>query len=791
MRISYRWLQDYVDIKDISVAEVAEMLTMLGIEVEAAYDLGMLSGKIRIARIETIEPHPNADNLVICKVEAGEERLLNIVCGAKNMQPGDKVPLALPGAMLPNGMLLNKACIRGITSEGMLCSGTELMWNEDASGLLILPPEMPVGEPFDTLFEIKVTPNRPDCLSMVGIARELAAKLHRTLHLPVPRFNETTIPVENIARVSIKAWDGCPRYTARVIRQVKIAPSPPWLAHRLEAAGLRPINNVVDVTNYVLLELGHPLHAFDLDKIADHYVIIRWASEGEKIQTLDGVTRELTGSDLVIADPKKPIALAGIMGCGNSEISESTVNVLLECAYFNPTTIRRTAKRLEMQTEASYRFERGTDREKMVLALERATQLIKELTDGEVPKGYIDIFVPQLKKPAIGIEVKKLNSLLGIELSNREIADNLARLGFELVTFDRERLAFNVPSHRIDISRDVDLIEEVARLYGYEKIPATLPYIQSKPATPDPLERIVEKMQRVLLGTGFSETINYSFISARQLKSLGFSTQGLVELLNPISQEQDVMRPTLIVGLINNFIFNFRRDLFDLQLFEIGASYHQGETPSTTRELLWLVAGISGNIHANWYEGRREVNFYDIKGVAQNLLEVAGITRYQVEPATGIHWLHPGKSAQLVYKNEKLCWFGELHPALSRQLELERRIYLLEMPLFTIGQLAEPLVKFTEIPRYPAIARDLAFVVDENITSQQIERIIRKYGKELVEKIQVFDVYRGGQIPPGKKSMAYNIVFRAKDRTLSDEEVNKLQEQIVAEIKTQLGATLR
>ncbi|MCX7767111.1 MAG: phenylalanine--tRNA ligase beta subunit-related protein, partial [Candidatus Sumerlaeia bacterium] len=359
--------------------------------------------------------------------------------------------------------------------------------------------------------------------------------------------------------------------------------------------------------------------------------------------------------------------------------------------------------RLEVQTEASYRFERGTDREKMVLALERATQLIKELTDGEVPKGYIDIFVPQLKKPAIGIEVKKLNSLLGIELSNREIADNLARLGFELVTFDRERLAFNVPTHRIDISRDVDLIEEVARVYGYEKIPATLPYIQSKPAKPDPLERIMEKMKRVLLGTGFSETINYSFISARQLKSLGFSTEGLVELLNPISQDQDVMRPTLILGLINNFVFNFRRDLFDLQLFEIGASYHQGESPSTTRELLWLVAGISGNIHANWYEGRREVNFYDIKGVAQNLLECAGINRYQVEPATGIHWLHPGKSAQLVYKNERLCWFGELHPALSRQLELERRIYLLEMPLFTIGKLAEPVVKFTEIPRYPAI----------------------------------------------------------------------------------------
>jgi len=792
MRISYRFLQHYIDLKDISVHEVAEALTMLGIEVESVYDLGMVSGNILVARIEKIDPHPNADKLTLCTVDAGKRGVFKVVCGATNINPGDVVPLALPGAVLPNGTVLRKARIRGVESEGMLCSGAELGWNDDATGILILPESLPVGEPFDALLEITITPNRPDCLNMVGIARELSARFRRPLHLPVPRFNEITTPADSLARVSITAWEGCPRYTARIIRHIKVRPSPRWLVHFLESAGLRSINNVVDATNFVLLELGHPLHAFDMDKLAEHQIIVRWAKDGEQIETLDGVKRTLTAGDLVITDPQKVVALAGIMGCGNSEISDSTVNVLLECAYFTPATIRRTAKRLEMQTEASYRFERGTDREKMTLALDRATELIKELAGGEVAKGFIDTFTPWTRPHPVSVEINKVTSLLGIELNGREIADNLARLGFELVSSDRERLRFNIPSHRVDISRDVDLIEEVARIFGYEKIPVVLPYIQSVPAELSLGERIEKILSKELVGMGFCETINYSFVSTRQVRELGFPADDLVGILNPISRDQDVMRPSLIIGLINNFIHNLNRDVYNVRLFEIGSSYHwDSSAEDGYKEPRWLVAGMCGSVVENWLDGEREVNFFDIKGVAENLLSALGIKRYNIERVKQIHWLHPGKSAQFVARGERICWFGEFHPALSSKLGIEQRLYLLEMPLGIVEKVAELRPTFKELPRYPATRRDFAFIVDEEVASLQIERSIRQIGKELVENVTLFDVYRGEQIPAGKKSLAYAVTFRAPDHTLTDAEVNTLQEKIISTLKKQLGITLR
>lgn len=792
MRISYRLLQHYIDLKDISVQEVADALTMLGIEVESVYDLGMINGNIVIARIQKIDPHPNADKLTLCTVDAGKRGVVKVVCGATNIKPGNVVPLAIPDVLLPNGTMLRKARIRGVESEGMLCSGAELKWNDDHSGILILPDNLPIGEPFDALLEITITPNRPDCLSLIGIARELSARFRRPLHLPVPRFNEITTPADSLARVKITAWEGCPRYTARVIRHIKVRPSPRWLVYFLESAGLRSINNVVDATNFVLLEFGHPLHAFDMDKIAEHQIIVRWAKDGEQIETLDGVKRTLTPEDLVIADPQKVVALAGIMGCGNSEISDSTVNVLLECAYFNPTTIRRTAKRLDMQTEASYRFERGTDREKMTFALERATELIKELAGGEVAKGFIDTFTPYSRPHPVSVEIKKVTSLLGIELNGREIADNLARLGFELVSSDRERLRFNIPSHRVDISRDVDLIEEVARIFGYEKIPAVLPYLQSVPAEPSIGERIEKILSNALVGMGFYETINYSFVSARQVSEMGFSSDELVSILNPISREQDVMRPSLIIGLVNNFIHNLNRDVYNIRLFEIGSSYHWDDSSDDGyKEPRWLVAGMSGYIVENWLDGEREVNFFDIKGVAENLLSSLGIKRYNIERATQVHWLHPGKSAQFVVKGEPICWFGEFHPALRSRLDIPQPLFLLEMPLWIVEKLADLTPRFKDLPRYPATRRDFAFIVDEEVASLDIERCIRRIGKELIENITLFDVYRGEQIPPGKKSLAYSVTFRASDHTLTDAEVNTLQEKIISALTKQLGITLR
>ncbi len=792
MRISYRWLQEFTDIEDIGVAEVAETLTMLGIEVEAAYDLGALSKKIVIAEIKAIQDHPNADNLVICKVDAGEHGTVDVVCGATNIKPGDKVPLALPGAMFPDGTVLKKAKIRGIESNGMLCSGPELLWNDDQGGILILPEDFPVAEPFDALLEITITPNRPDCLSMVGIARELSAWYHRPLHVPTPRFNEITTPSENAARISVSAWEGCPRYTARVIRHMEVKPSPPWLIHKLESAGLRSVNNVVDATNLVLLECGHPLHAFDLDKIASHQIIVRWAEDKETIETLDGEKHTLTKNDLVIADPTKVVALAGIMGCGNSEISDSTVNLLLECAYFDPTTIRRTAKRHDMQTEASYRFERGTDREKMTVALERATQLIKKLAGGEVLKDYIDVFIPAPRQQPVSVNIDKVTSLLGIDLTSREIADNLARLGFELVSFDRERLSFYVPTHRVDISRDVDLVEEVARNYGYDKIPAVLPYMQSVPAEYSKAYRIETELRESMLGAGYRETINYSFISKKQLESLGFGIDSVMDVMNPISSEQDVMRPTLIPGIVNNLVHNLKHDIYDQRLFEIGPSYHRdAKADDGYTEIPWLVAGLTGSIGGTWLEEERDVTFYDMKGLAEHVLKELGITRYDIRPAESVNWLHPGKSAQFVRGDTVLCTFGEFHPALNRYFEIEERVYLLETCLDTLEQYATLTPSYQEIPRFPASQRDFAFLVDENVTAQEIERVIYSVGKELIENIELFDLYRGKQVPDGKKSLAYRVQLRARNKTLTDNEMNDWQTRVINELKKQLGISLR
>ncbi len=827
MRISLRWLKQYLPI-ELNLSEIVNTLTMLGLEVEEATDLGFESKLLVVCEVLEIRPHPNADKLVLCTVKADDPEPIEVVCGARNMQPGDRVVLAKVGAALPpsevhpEGLVLKAAQIRGVRSNGMLCSGPELTYNDDAAGIMILPPETPVGESFDALLEIKVTPNRPDCLSIIGVARELAAATKRKLSVPLPRLEEVAEKSESAVRIGVQAREECPRYTGRVVRDIQVGPSPLWLQRAVESAGLRSINNIVDVTNYVLIEMGHPLHAFDLEKIHQKQVIIRLANPGETMTTLDDQEITLEESDLLITDPKGPIALAGIMGGLDSEISESTTDVLLESAYFSPTGIRRTRTRLDKSTEASYRFERGADPKRLTLALERATELIHQVAGGKILKGTIDVLNSIPEPKPVWLRIERLNRFLGITLSGREIADMLVVLGFEILRTDREQLQVGVPSHRVDIAREADLFEEVARLLGYNKIPAALPRTVSRPEPPAPLRKLRDQIADFLVGGGYNEAILYSFTSEEALRTFDAPTDRLVRLQNPLSVEQSVMRTSLVPGIVNAVKRNHSFGELNVRLFELGKTYfmpeppedeeeagevpeaEQAEVPESRRktkvptdlppppvESTWLVAALTGGGKSAWNASSHDADFFDIKGLAESLLDHLGIRKGDIEEVTDVTYLHPGRAAAFVVQGRRLCQFGELAPDLAERFDLRRRFNLLEMNLDSILEADRQDPKFRGLPRYPAVERDLALVVDRDIPAVELERTMKSAEKQLLTTIRVFDLYEGDKIPEGKKSLAYSLTFRSDERTLTEDEVNDAISRILNALETKHSAALR
>lgn len=823
MRLSLRWLKQYLPI-ELTLAEVVHTLTMLGLEVESVTDLGYESRRLVTCEILEIHPHPNADKLVLCTVMADEAKPIQVVCGATNMKVGDRVVLAKVGAKLPpsaahpEGLTLKAAKIRNVASHGMLCSGPEMTYNDDMSGLMILPPDTQIAEPFDALLEIKVTPNRPDCLSVIGVARELAAATRRRLQVQRPEFAEAEERADSVVKIQVLAREACPRYMARVARGVKIGPSPAWLRMRVESAGLRSINNVVDVTNYVLMEFGHPLHAFDLAKIAQRRVIIRLAQEGEAMETLDGARLALTAEDLVITDPNGPIALAGIMGGLNSEISEDTTEVLIECAYFNPPTIRRTSKRHDKSTDSSYRFERGVDPKKMALALDRAAELIAKTAGGEILRGAIDVLGPVPEQKSVWISIERLNRALDMKLSGRDIADTLTALGFEILRTDPDRLQALAPSHRVDITREADLIEEVARLRGYDKTPPSLPKSPARSHPESPLRQLRARLSSAMVAAGFTETINYSFVAEEDLARAGAPVDRLVRLANPLSREQSVMRTSMLPGILANARKNQNFSAADFALFEIGKIYFApppaeekseeeavaagtpdprvpAGLPPAAIEQTWLIAALSEVLPLTWKSVGRMADFFDMKGVAEALIEALGRRRARVEPAADVAHLHPGRAAALTLEGKRVCWFGELNPALARAWDLRRRLYILEMPLDPLVEsgaaAADSSRRFRELPRYPAVERDLALVVDRSTLAADVEQTLRGAEPALLENIRLFDVYEGEKIGAGKRSLAYSLTLRAADRTLTEEEAAASLERILEAARARHGAALR
>jgi phenylalanyl-tRNA synthetase beta chain len=795
MKISLKWLRELCPV-EISDDEIATRLTAAGLEVEGRTTLA-IGPDVVAARVASKEPVKGSDHLNLCQVDDGSGTH-QIVCGASNYQAGDIVPLARVGAHLPNGMEIKRAKLRGVESHGMLCSERELGLSEDHAGLMILPRQTVPGSSMndvlglpDTVFELNITPNRPDALSHLGIARELSAITGTPLRSTTePSAGSGTLP----AKVEIRDAQRCPRYVALVLEGVRIGPSPLAVQERLRACGVRPISNVVDATNLALLELGHPLHAFDLDKLEGAQIIVRRAGEGESMKTLDGKERKLTADDLVIADAAKPVALAGVMGGATSEVSSSTTRILLESAMFEGAGVRRTARRQQLHTEASHRFERGMDEHSALKAALRCAELIVQLAGGKLLPGSIDVYPAPRELPKVIVRPARVSAVLGVEVGEPEVDQRLRSLQLTPVGDGR----WSVPSWRGDLRREIDCIEEIARLRGFDTIPV-LAHMAGVGETAfiDPQRRATQHGRAALAAHGLDEVLNYSFVPAADLTALGAPEPILVA--NPITVEQGAMRTTLLSGLLRNLGFNLKRGSHDVQLYELGRVYLRETHPKYSEgHLSWPVheprklgIALAGARRAKgWTGGGEPLDFYDLKGVIEDIAETLGVSARFV-PATHPA-LHPASTASLQVAGQSLGVLGQIHPTVAARFELPSGVWLAELDWDALLAQAVQVRPLAGVPKFPAVTRDLAFVVDAAVAAEALLNEIRAADdSRLLEHVSLFDVYRGAPVPEGRKSMAFGLTLRAGDRTLTDAEADALCTRIRERLKEKAGAEIR
>ncbi|MDD5132344.1 MAG: phenylalanine--tRNA ligase subunit beta [bacterium] len=789
MKVSYKWLKEFID-TNLSPKEIADKLTMAGIEIATCTSLDKGIRNVVTAEVKEVNPHPNADKLVFCRVFNGKETL-DIVCGAKNFKAGDKVALAQVGAILPGGKEITAAEIRGQRSFGMMCSERELELSDSHGGIMILPPETPLGVDINTILELddyileaEPTPNRGDALSILGLARELAAVLNQKVKLPQAKVKEPLDKVERFVTVEIKDPDLCPRYTARYMMNVTVKPSPLWMQNRLRNCGLRPINNVVDITNYVLLELGHPLHAFDATLLEDEKIIVRRAKEGEEIVTLDGVQRKLNAKMLVIADAKKPVALAGIMGGELSSVKEKTTAVVLESAYFNPVSIRKTAKSIGLNTDASYRFERGVDIENMVLALNRIAQLIQDLAGGQAAKGIVDIYPQKIKQPKITVRQERVNKVLGVPISFAHTKRILKSLGFMFTeNTGTESLHVVVPSWRNDITREIDVIEEIAEINGYEEIPATLPQGHTIKTGSNKEWEHKHNTVAYMQQTGFTEIISYSFIGEKDYANIGQPVEGdqFIKIANPLTEDAAIMRTTLVCGLLNNIVWNINHGNNQIKIFEQGRVFLGKGKDTYANEINMLGLAVCGI---------KKADIFYIKGVISGLLWSRGIENVEFKSGND-PLFHPVLCLEVSGNGEKLGIFGCLAPKIRNRYGLEQEVYLGELDLAKLLALSAERRHYQPIPKLPGIKRDLALLLPQSVPHEMVLKTLREMASTLVKEISLFDVYEGEKVEAGHKSYAYTLLYQADDRTLQDEEVNRLHTELVSKVASQLNARVR
>lgn len=797
MRLPLNWLREFVDIP-VAPGVLAERLTLVGFEVEGLEPVNPDFSGVVVGRAARVEPHPQADRLTVVSVEDGR-RAYQVVCGAPDVTAGRVYAFAPPGAVISGGRKLKAVKLRGILSEGMLLAEDELGVSSNHSTLMAIPQDLTLGRDLgealnfaDVVLEVAVTPNRPDCLSILGLAREVAALLGQPLHLPEIDVPEADEAIDSHAKVTILDPVACPRYAARLLAGLQVAPSPFWMQHRLRLAGLRPINNLVDVTNYVLLEMGQPLHAFDFDRLAGGEIVVRLPRAGEEtFVTLDEQERRVHPETLFICDAARPVALAGIMGGRDSEVTVGTHRVLIESAYFSPPHIRRAAKRLGLSTESSYRFERGVDPDGVIRALERAAQLMAALGKGRVLKGLIDEYPNPVPRPRLTLRVSRTNQVLGTDYPREKVESLLQALHLPAIPLDDENLAVQVPSHRGDLEREIDLIEEVARLGGFDAIPVTLPRgVVAVPRPPLPV-RLGREAKAILLGQGFFEVVTYSFQSERLRGLLGATVHpSPLYLANPLSEEQALMRTSLLPGLLDMMRRNTLKQNLDLRLFELAKTFVPQAGAELPREEEWLAGVMSGRrAEPSWHTPPEAVDFYDLKGVVEQLLEGLSVRDIGFSGKDLPSYFRYGAAVQT--GDEVAGWLGELLPTVSERLDLSEPVLVFLLNFEVLCRRAEIFPLYKPLPRYPAVFRDVALVVPESIPAVQVSQALYRHGFPWLEEVRLFDVYTGQAIASGKRSLAFHLTYRDKERTLTDEAVDRHHEALIKALSEELGAELR
>jgi len=801
MKVSFQWLKDYIEFS-LTPLELAEALTHIGLEVENLSEWQPAFQGVVVARTVSFHRHPQSDHLSICTVNDGQ-RDYSVICGAPNLKVGERVALALEGSTLPVGGKISRSYFHGIPSEGMLCSEKELGLSEDAAGIMVLDANLPLGVPLesavglqDWILEVNITPNRADCLCLLGVAREVSALTGQPLRYPSPKEIDGRVVEGSGTTVTLERPDLCPRYVAQLILGVKIAPSPFWMRRRLEAVGVRSIINIVDVTNYVMLEMGQPLHAFDLDRLAEKRIVVRTAAPGEKFTTLDGVERTLPEEALMICDGQKPAALAGIMGGLNSEVQTTSENILLESAYFDPMGIRRTSKRIGLVTEASLRFERGIDPNGALRAANRAAALMAELAGGKMAREAADNYPRKIEPQKIFLRERRVNKILGTAIAPQEIKSYLQNFHLQVEPESPDTFRVTIPTYRVDLQREIDLVEEVARLHGYHRIPITLPCGRVSAEKKTKMQRAAERARDLFMACGFREVINYSFISPKALQDLKlFSPDKRAQALrihNPLSEDQSVMRTTLIPGLLQVARNNVHRQNLDLKLFELGRVFFPRDDQELPEEIEILSGFLSGfREEESWSKPKAECDYFDLKGTLETLLDGLGVSGYRFLALQDEPFLHPGKACQLEVNGKVLGEMGELHPDVSETWELDQQILIFELNFQALADEAEERRFFKPLARFPAIIRDLALIVDEKIAAGDLLRTLWETNNGLITEIKLFDLYQGKPVPPGKKSLAFRLKYQEGDRTLTDREVNQLHQKVADLLVERYGGTLR
>lgn len=822
MKVSLKWLSEYVEVPE-DLKAFCDRLDLTGTGVEGVERTGDIYDHVVTGQILEKEAHPDSDHMWVTKVDVGSANVdkkgnpepLQIVCGAQNFNQGDHVVVATIGAVLPGDFKIKKSKLRGVVSCGMNCSARELGIGSDHDGIMILPKDAPIGMPLadylnlsDTILDLEITPNRPDCLSMVGMAREVGAMYATDAKNPLDEMEAalkeaSDMPsVDELASVTVKDADRCPRYTARVIKNVKVGPSPDWLAERVTAAGARSINNVVDVTNYILFLFGQPLHAFDYDKLVDETgkanVIVRAAKEGEKLQTLDGEERELTEDMTVIATPEKAVGLAGVMGGFDSEVTDETTTILLEAATFEPGRTSRTSRNLGLISESSMRYERRVDDVEIDRMSAAAAQLLAEVSGGVVVPGVIDIYNTKTESETLEFRVPRFQAMMGETIPREFIVDMLQRLGCEVSAKEEDTLKVVPPTFRPDLEREIDLYEEVLRLYGMDRIPSTLPGGPGRVGIKTEAQRIMDKINNTLRACGLNETMTYSFADPHELEQLRMPTEGMgipVELLNPLNAEQSVMRQSIIPGLMRSVAYNQSRGVHNIQLYETGVVFFGAEGKKSPKERNRLAAVMAGAMNdPAWNKELLNFDFFDGKGVIESLMRELALAkpRFKALSAEEAPHLQPGRAAQVLDGGTVLGWIGEIHPLACDTYEVQAPLVAFELDLDALIKCARPARDYVDVPVFPAVTMDVAFVVDEEVTHEQLLRCITSAGGKLLDTVQLFDVYRDeARLGAGKKSMAYALEYRAADRTLTTEEVDKQHARLIKKVCGATGAEVR